>query len=80
MLLTSSFLFSGSSSRPIFRTSSLKASHELISPSSQSSAASMHSASSYKAKEFRFDELEEDGSHSDEEGEEDDDNDNGSWI
>ena len=73
-------IFLGSSTRPIFRTSSLKTSHELISPSSQSSAASMHSAASYnKAKEFRFDELDEDGSHSDED-EEEDDNDNGSWI
>ena len=70
----------GSSTRPIFRTSSLKSSHELISPSSQSSvsAASMHSTASHKAKEFRFDELDEDGSHSDEE-EEDEDID-GSWI
>ena len=72
-------IFLGSSTRPIFRTSSLKTSHELISPSSQSSAASMHSAASYnKAKEFRFDELDEDGSHSDEDEEEDDNN--GSWI
>ena len=69
---------SGSSTRPIFRTSSLKSSQELISPSSQSSAASVRSTASYKAKEFRFDELEEDDSHS---GEEEDDMDiEGSWI
>ena len=63
-----------SGGRPIFRTGSLKSSHELISPSSSAGAISVHSVT-HNARKFPFDELDEDGSHSD-----DDEEDDGSWI
>lgn len=66
-------IHSDSTIQPIVRTRSLKTSHELISPSSSGGAIGLPLA---VHKGIPFDELDEDGSHSDDDNSDDD----GSWI